>query len=241
MWCVAGSAYPEFFIDTDIERLREQMDQNYWSAAYMAHAVLSEWLRPRDFSNSQAPNGTRSPEPRHIIFTSSSIAFCSLVGYAPYAPTKAALRSLSDALAQELKLYNGARKHPSRQGPAADVQIHTICPGTILTPGYEQEALTKPAILAKLEEDDTAQTEDEVAALSIKGLEKGEYLITTSFLGRLMKAAAWGGSRRNNWLVDTIISWIANVVWVFIQPDFDRKVTKWGLENGHPATYKRKG
>lgn len=239
VWCIAGSAYPEFFVDTDVERLREQMDQNYWSAAYMAHVVLREWLRPCDSSDSEVPDAESSSQPRHIIFTSSTAAFCSLVGYSPYAPTKAALRSLSDALQQELKLYNSARKHTSRQGPAADVQMHTICPGTILSPGYEQESLTKPAITAKLEEDDKGQTEDEVAAISIKGLERGEYLVTTSFLGYLMKGAAWGSSPRNNWFFDTITSWIANVVWIFVLPDMKRKITKWAVQHGHPATYRK--
>ncbi|KAI9790529.1 MAG: 3-dehydrosphinganine reductase [Peltula sp. TS41687] len=235
VWCVAGSAYPEFFIDTDVARLREQMDQNYWSTAYIAHAALRDWLRPGD-SSASASDGA---EPRHLIFTSSVVTFCSLAGYAPYAPAKAALRSLSDALQQELTLYNASRKHASRQGPAAEVQIHNICPGTILSPGLEQENLTKPAITFKLEEGDTAQTEDEVAAMSIRGLERGEYLITTSFVGSLMRAASWASSPRNNWLRDTLVSWLSNVVWIFVRHDMERKLSRWGAEHGHPAAYKK--
>lgn len=239
VWCIAGSAYPEFFLDMNIELLREGMDQNYWSAAYMAHATLKEWLRPTEPSKAPNPSQSIPSAPRHIIFTSSVIAFSSFVGYAQYAPAKAALRSLSDTLSQELKLYNGARRHKSQFGPLVDVKVHTVFPATIFSPGYEQEELTKPEITRKLEEDDKGQTEDEVAARSIKGLQKGQYLVTTNFLGSLMRGGAWCGSPRNNVLIDTLMSWITSVVWLFVQPSMDAKVTKWGEEHGHPTTYQR--
>ena len=237
VWCVAGSSQPGFFVEMDVGRLREQMDQNYWTAAYMAHSTLKEWLRP-------SSSGTFSHEPvapdpvvRHLIFTSTIAAFYPPAGYSQYAPAKTALRTLSDVLAQEVRLYNGARSHRSPKGPAAEVRIHTIFPGTILGLGLDQENSTKPGITLKLEEGDQVQTEDEVAAASLKGLEKGEYLITTTFLGSVMRGASWCGSPRNNWFVDTIFTWIASIVWIFAQPDLDGKATKWGKEHGHPAFY----
>ncbi len=253
VWCIAGSAYPEFFVHTDMTRLREQMDQNYWSAAYMAHAVLQDWLKPvgaaaqsnapkASSANSAASSAAPAAETatKHLIFTSSIAAFYPLVGYAPYAPTKAALRSLSDALQQELRLYNGARRHGSgRDGPATDVQIHNVFPGTIYSPGYEQENLTRPAVLSKLEEGDEGQTEDQVAAASLRGLQNGEYLVTTTLVGSLLRGAAWCGSPRNNWLTDTLMAWVASFAWMWVQGDMDGKVGKWGVENGHPATYRR--
>ncbi|KAI9883835.1 MAG: hypothetical protein M1823_004389 [Watsoniomyces obsoletus] len=241
VWCLAGSAYPEFFIHMNTDRLREQMDQNYWTAAYMAHAILQEWLQPVAAAADQQSkkNNEALQQPRHLIFTSSVAAFYPPAGYSQYAPAKTAIRSLSDVIVQEVRLYNAARGHSTKPGPEADVKIHTVFPGTIFTPGYEQENLTKPDITKKLEEGDKGQTEDEVASASFRGLQRGEYLVTTTFLGSILRGAAWGGSPRNNWLVDTLFSWIASIAWIFVQPDLDRKVVKWGKDNGHPAMYNK--
>lgn len=236
VWCCAGTAHPNLFLNTPIQRQKQEMDSNYFSAAYMAHAVLTAWLSPgtsrgQDTKSTSTPT-SHLPSPRHLIFTSSVIAFYPLLGYSPYAPSKAALRSLSDTLSQELQLYNGARRKDPSLGTQAEVKIHTVFPATILSPGYVEENKIKPAITKKLEEGDDGQTEDEVAAVSVKALERGEYLITTSLLGAAMKATALGGSPRNNRFVDTIFSWVASLVMLFVQWDFDRKVWNWGRSNG---------
>ena len=57
------------------------------------------------------------------------------------------------------------------------VKIHTIFPGTILSPGLENENKTKPDITFILEESDPQQTPDQVAKNAIAGLENGGYLI----------------------------------------------------------------
>lgn len=220
VWCIAGSSSPSFFLETPAGKARQQMDINYWSCWEMAQAILGEWLRP-------GPESKRSI-PRHLIFTSSVIAFCSLAGYAPYAPAKAAIKSLSDTLAQEVLIYG------------EDVKIHTVFPGTIKSPGLEQENLTKPDITLILEESDPGQMPDVVARNAIQGLERGEYLVTVGWLGNLMRAGAWGGSKRNGWVLDTLMTWIASIVWLFVGPDLDGKVKAYGKKHGHPSTYPRK-
>lgn len=217
IWCCAGSCRPELFIETPIEVHCDHMDTNYFSSVSMAHAALRSWLSP------DAPKTSRAPatsEPRHIIFTSSILAFYPIVGYSSYTPSKGALRTLSDSLSQELLLYSSH----------TPIKIHTVFPATIFTASYEEENRTKPAITKKLEETDGGQTADEVAAVSIKGLERGEELITTSgALGYAMKVGSLGASRRNGWaVIDTITSWIVSVVIVFVRWDMDRIVKKWG-------------
>ena len=194
------------------------MDVNFWSCVDMAHAILSEWL---------APSEKAGGDTKHLIFTSSVAAFYPVVGYAPYAPSKAAIKSLSDSLAQELLLY------------PADVKIHTVFPGTISSPGHVTENKTKPAITHILEDSDPVQTPDEVAKKAIRGLERGDYLVTVGWLGSLMRACAWGGSKRNNWVLDTLETWLASLVWYFVGSDLDGKTRKYGRENGHPNTYKK--
>ncbi|KAL2354153.1 hypothetical protein BJ546DRAFT_844979 [Cryomyces antarcticus] len=232
VWANAGHSVPGLFIDTPIETLRAQMDINYWAATYLAHATLKAWLKPAGSSSDKSPSIASPALPRHFIMTSSTLAFCGVSGYSPYSPAKAAMRSLSDTLRSELNLYNGARLHNPSLGPPVDVRIHTVCPGTILTPGLEAENAVKHPTTKILEEGDPAQTEDEVAAAAVRALEKGYYLITTQFLGAAMRASSLQGSPRNNWLVDTVFSWVTSIAWLFVGPDMEHKVKKYGRENG---------
>lgn len=244
VWCCAGSSKPGFFVEASTADLKSQMDQNYFSAAYTCHAILQPWLAP-----SPAPLSAEQLKapPRHLILTSSVVAFYTIAGYAAYAPAKTALRGLSDTLRQEVELYNGARLHQtssasgSSYGPTHAVQISTVFPGTILSPGLEQENETKPEITHELEKDDGAQTEEEVAEKSIRGLQRGEYLVVTKLIAQAMRAPALGGGPRNYWPWDLFLSWVTAVIWLFVGPDLDRKVRKWGREKGHPDGYETGG
>lgn len=231
VWANAGAAVPGLFADTPIDTLRSQMDINYWAAAYLAHATLNMWTKKSTpaLANVQSES---SAAPRHFIMTSSSVAFVGVAGYGPYAPAKAAMRSLADTLRSELNLYNGARRHDATPGPPVDMKVHVICPGTILSEGHTKENETKHPVTKILEEGDPAQNEDEVAAAAIKGLERGGYLITTQFLGHAMRASALGGSPRDSWIVDTVFSWITSIAWLFIGPDMERKVYNYGKTHG---------
>ncbi|CAG8962221.1 hypothetical protein HYFRA_00005274 [Hymenoscyphus fraxineus] len=222
VWCIAGSSYPDFFIDTPITRLRQQMDVNFWAATEMAHGILNEWLSPAGLKKSQGQK-----EPKHLIFTSSVVAFYPIIGYGPYSPAKAAMRNLSDVLSQEVQLYGGGDR----------VKIHTVFPGGISSPGFINENLTKPQVTKVLEETDPVQTPEVVAAKAIKGLENGEFMIVVSWVGILMRACSWGWMPKNNMLLDTIVSWVSGIIGIFVRMDLDGKVRKYGKDHGHPSTY----
>lgn len=212
-WMIAGSSEPRLFIDTKPEVLQAQMQVNYFAAANTAHAVLKEWLSPEQAGGKNE---------RHLIFTATTAIFTPIAGYSPYSPCKAALKSLCDTLAQEVLLYTDT------------VKLHCVCPGSIDTPGFAHENINKPGITKKLEEPDPLQSADDVAKGSIRGLEKGEYLIVTNVLGRIMRSIGWGSSRRNNWVIDTLLSHVVNSIYVFIKMDMDGQVRKWRKEKGHP-------
>ena len=199
--------------------MRQQMDINYWTCVEMAQAILKDWLAPSSPSKGQE---------RHLIFTSSVAAFYPVAGYSTYAPSKAAIKSLSDSLAQEVLLYDES------------VKIHTVFPGGISSPGMERENVTKPEITHVLEESDPIQAPDVVAQRSIAGLERGEYLVTVALLGAAMRGCAWGGSKRNNWVLDTLMTWITSIVWLFVGADLDGKVKAYRKKHGHPSTYVKK-
>nr|POE74837.1 3-ketodihydrosphingosine reductase tsc10 [Quercus suber] len=232
VWANAGAAEPQLFVDTPIDVLRSQMDINYFAAAYLAQATLKSWLKPSSSTPTKTSSSSHAILPRHFIMTSSSVCFVGVGGYAPYAPAKAAMRSLADTLRSEVNMYNGARRGSSVAKPAADIKIHCVLPGTIRSKGLEHEEETKHPVTRILEDGDPVQTEDEVAAASVRGLEKGGFLITTQFLGHAMRAGALGGSPRNSRLVDTLFAWVVNLVWLFIGPDMENKVFKYGKEHG---------
>ena len=206
--------------------MRRQMNVNYWSCAEMAHGILGEWLAPPSRGSVKAK---KEKDVKHLIFTSSVAVFATITGYSTYAPGKWAIRALSDSLVQEMLLY--------KDSCPSEVKIHTVFPGTIDSPGLKNENLTKPAITHILEASDPVQSPEVVAKKSIQGLERGEYLVTVTWLGVLMRGAMQGGSPRNSWWFDTLMSWLAAVVWLFVGPDLDGKVRRFGKDKGHPRFY----
>lgn len=217
VWCIAGTSTPELFLEMEMESLRRQMDVNFYGTTEMSHAILKQWA---------ALDAPIEKEPKHLIMTTSTVAFYTIPGYAPYAPSKWAIRGLADTISQEIMLY------------PQNIKVHVVFPGTILSPGFQNENLTKPEITKILEADDPKQTPDDVARSSIRGLESGHYYVTVNWLGNLMRLGSLGGAFRNNWIIDILGAWLVAIVWVFIQPDLHGKIRKYGKTHGHPRTYK---
>ena len=206
------------------------MDINYWAATYLAHSTLHAWLKPDSSANKPTPG--KPDLPKHFVITSSSAAFVGVAGYNPYAPGKAALRSLADGLRSEVLLYNGARTRTSPPSHS-EIKIACIFPGSILSPGYEHENKLKHEVTKILEDGDPRQTEDEVALASVNGLENGDFLVATNYLANLMRVSSMQGTPRNGFgVVDTVLSWVTSVAWLFIGPDMDGKVYKYGKQHG---------
>ena len=217
--CVAGASHPEYFLEVEPSLLKEQMDTNYFSAAYMAQASCKAWLSETE----KLPISKKTAEPRHLVFVSSLVALIPMVGYTPYSPAKIAVRHLSDTLAQELLLYEDR----------TPIRTHCVFASTISSPGLDKENETKPAITKKLEETDGSQTPEEIALETLKGLEKGYANFSPSgLLGTLMVTGSLGGSRRRGLgIVDTLVSWVVAIILPIVRKDFDSKVRAWGKAN----------
>jgi len=237
VWANAGASTPGLFVELKSETLKKQMDINYWAAAYLARFTLKAWLYP-DTPYEPQEKGATPELPRYFIATASVLGYVNVTGYAAYAPAKSALKSLCDGLAHEANLYNGARRSKTNttgQVPAPfDVVIQTIFPGTIQSPGLEQENLTKHPATRILEEMDPEQTELEAATAAVQGLEAGRYSTATNWLGKLMRFSSMGSARRENLVVDTLGVWLASLVWLFLGPDMEGKIWDWGKKNGMP-------
>ncbi|KAI8959787.1 hypothetical protein F5Y11DRAFT_290333 [Daldinia sp. FL1419] len=231
VWCCAGSTHPTLFVDTPVSEFSAQMSNNYFTALYMAHAILKHWLQDSGKTPLAAstPSADKSGTARHLIFTASFLAFYSFTGYSPYSPSKAALRSLSDSLSQEMNLYAAAHPREPR------VRLHTIFPAGILTDSFEAENRIKSDLTKLLEEADKPKTPEIIASRSIKGLESGQELITTDFQTGLVKRSMLGGSVRGGFLRglgDCILAGLLAVIMIFVRWDHDRKVRSWGSQFG---------
>ena len=121
-----------------------------------------------------------------------------------------------------------------------DVKIHTVFPGTITSPGLDNENLSKPDVTFLLEKDDPAQSPDEVVAAAIKGLERGEYMIVVNWLGHLMRGLSRGGMPTNFWFLEFLTTIAASLIILVVRRDLDGKVKGWGKKNGHPSGYVKK-
>ena len=232
VWNCAGQCTPAFFADAPISTHRSQMDTLYWSATYMAHATLNLWTTPDPSISSNDPKAILPPT-RHLIFTCSTLCMFPVAGYAPYTPAKAAMRALTDTLQHEVALYNGACESaqiPTDRKPPAPIAVTTIYPMGILSPNFERENELKPSITKMLEESDKPQTPEDCAEQAIRGLERGEKLVTTNLLGRLMHGAGMGGSLRSG--VGVAWNFLGSVVVIFVGWDFWGKARKWGREKG---------
>jgi 3-dehydrosphinganine reductase len=240
VWQIAGGAHPDLFLDTPLEIQRKQMDLNYWSACYLAHTVLRLWTEEKQAASDKTADTAlkvTEPPPRHFIMTASLVVYVGIAGYLPYSPAKAAMRQLADGLKSEINLYNGARYHnlPSGATPKQpEIKISLTAPGTILSPGFEIEEQSKHPVTRILEEGDPRQLPDAVAEAMIKGLEKGNFMTTTHFLGHAMRVSALGGAPRNGLfgIRDALFSWATAIAWLFIGPDMEKKVWKFGKEHG---------
>ena len=255
VWCCSGSAHPTLFIDAPVEQLQTMMDSNYFSCAYMAHAILNVWLREPGKQLQGLPNNEQTasagttiaaattaskaaPPARHLVFTGSFVSFYSFAGFTPYSPSKAAIRSLSDSLSQEMNLYAAA------QPTAPRVRVHTVFPATMPTQSLEDENRVKTDLTKSLEEGDQVLPPEECARRCIAGLERGEELVATSTIIRLVMTSVLGGSIRGGFfkgVVDTLLGWIVLVVMVFIRWDMDSKVARWGHDHGASGMLSNKG
>ncbi|KAJ9111701.1 hypothetical protein QFC19_001061 [Naganishia cerealis] len=138
----AGHAKPGFFVEADEKDLRSGLDGTYWVSAWTAQIATKAWI-------AAGKKGGR------IVFVASLLALTSFVGYAGYTPGKHALKGLADTLRSEYLLY--------------DIHVHLYLPAGILSPNYEVENRTKPAITSKIEEGDTPMTPEDCVKCLITG------------------------------------------------------------------------
>ncbi|KAM3582308.1 3-dehydrosphinganine reductase [Umbelopsis sp. WA50703] len=185
VFACAGASFPKMFVDHDMEDFEFLVNLNYLGQTYIAHQATKRMIE------SNIKDGK-------IVFVSSILGLMSFAGWSTYSPTKYAVRGLADTLRNELQRYN--------------INIHIFYPGTIFTPGFETENQTKPQITRDIEGNNAGQTPEECARSLIKGLEAGQYAITTDFLTELLRTVGRGVSPTNGFFSDWIMSGVGWIV-----------------------------
>jgi 3-dehydrosphinganine reductase len=115
-----------------------------------------------------------------IVFVSSVLGYMSIIGYSSYSPAKHALRGayFKSVLFCVLKDWPGLAETLRSEMLLYGIGVHIMFPGTIYTPGYEEENHTKPKITLKIEESDSGSKPEHVARMLLEGdvAENGYYL-----------------------------------------------------------------
>lgn len=86
----AGTVYPGYFQDLDLEVFRSAMAVNYFGTLHMIKAVTPDMI---------------ARGAGHIVNVCSAAGFLGVFGYSAYGPSKYAVRGLSDVLRAELRRY----------------------------------------------------------------------------------------------------------------------------------------
>jgi len=117
----AGASFPKYFEELEDKDYELMMRVNYYGVVNAARALL-----PR-MAERAASDETVTP---HFAAVSSMVGAVPFIGYAAYAPSKAACRALIDVLRNE---YADTR-----------VKLHLAFPPDMDTPGFVRENETKP-------------------------------------------------------------------------------------------------
>ncbi|KAI9011223.1 oxidoreductase [Gaertneriomyces semiglobifer] len=177
-----GAARPMLFSESAPSDISHEMQTDYFTAAYTAHAVVQSFITRPD---SQACR---------LVFVSSLAGLMGLVGYASYSAAKFAVRGLAESLRMELLAHG--------------VRVHIYFPGTIYTPGYEEENKLKPDITKKIEESDEGVTAETAAKILVRGVKKGQYAIVCDLQGDIVRSASKGAAPSNHSLLDVLYATI---------------------------------
>ncbi|KAJ2718380.1 3-dehydrosphinganine reductase [Coemansia sp. Benny D115] len=211
LFAVAGLSSPGMFIEQSTKELARIMDINYTGTLYTVHEVTKRMV-------------SESIKDGHIVLVSSTLGFFGLIGYTGYCASKFAIRGFAEALRVELQMYG--------------INVHCYFPGTIFTPGYETENLTKPQITKDIEGADEGMTPEQCSKGLFKGLVRGEFAITTDPISMLFRCSMRGAMPNNNVVLDTFIAaigWVAFGPWrLFVDYMVKKQSTK-----ANPATEKK--
>ncbi|VEU19718.1 DEKNAAC100507 [Brettanomyces naardenensis] len=205
LFCCAGAAHPQYFLNMTNKDLDFGMDTNYKTCVNLVELLAKRMIDttpPEDggiLSDLKITAGIGNNRPiRHIALFSSEVAFYNFLGYAEYGPAKAAIKAFGDSIRHELKPYC--------------VKVHVVFPGNFESEGYEVENRLKPAACKDIEGSSKPISVDRCAELVIKGIDHGELYIHTDLIGWVLNSFSLGFNPRNWGLFQVIVALVGAIV-----------------------------
>lgn len=163
----AGYGHHRRFLDWDLDDIERMMQVNYLGAVYWTKALLPQMVTQRR---------------GWLVFVASVAGKLGVPEESAYAASKFAMVGLAEALSYEVE--------------NAGVQVLTVCPGTIRTEFFDEEALRRmPPVARRMMVDVEPMVEAIMDALA-----RGRYELTfPRFIatGYIVRALAPGVMRRN--------------------------------------------
>lgn len=193
VFCIAGQALPGFLADqittkgsscTDAEW---GMKSNYLTALYTVQAMAGIATKPT--KNSPVVGISDAILfPQRIVLVGSMLSLLSFAGFSTYSASKYALRGLADGLRNEF-LPIGTK-------------MHIYFPGNMDTPGFDDEAASKPEITHLIEGQSTLVSAKSAAEFLLASMMNERYAISNDLLGELARIATGGASPRPNMIAE---------------------------------------
>ncbi len=152
----AGVAHPGYVEELDISIFNWMMEVNYFGTVFITKEFLPMMLK----------NGSG-----YIVNISSIAGIISAFGYTAYGASKFAVKGFSDALRQEMKLHQ--------------IGVSVVFPSDTDTPQLEYENRIKPPETKALGSMSGSMTADEVAKVTLAGIERGRYMIIPGLEGKI--------------------------------------------------------
>jgi 3-dehydrosphinganine reductase len=136
-----GFAYVQYLEKLNLDDFKRNMNGNYYGQLVPTLILLPYFM--------EAKNG-------YITFTSSTLGFMAIMGYATYVPSKYAIFGLAEILRHELVPYN--------------IKVSVLFPVDTDTPGFAEENKLKPPECAIISQTGTLMKAEEVADIFIKNI-----------------------------------------------------------------------
>lgn len=213
----AGITRSGFMEDFSLEDINTVVHTNVLGSIYPVHAILPQLkLRSRD-------------HPISVVFIGSLASLCWLYGNGVYTGTKHAVKGIAESLRLELVPYN--------------MRVNLVCPGFVNT-GFlddvdNEEELTAGMKVASFYNRKHAQSPEEVASISIDGIKKGKFIITTTpVLGPILVILTRGFSPSDSFLqnlVEAICAGPMRMISYITQFDMCRRLKKIHYEHNHDS------
>mmetsp|Transcript_12235 Transcript_12235/g.22983 ORF Transcript_12235/g.22983 Transcript_12235/m.22983 type:complete len:335 (+) Transcript_12235:46-1050(+) len=176
----AGSSTPKYFEELSDDDFWRMLRVNYMGVVNLAKEVLPR-MTTRDAG--------------HFCAVCSMAAAVPFVGYAAYAPAKAACRSFMDVLRNEFS--------------DTKIQFHIAFPPDTDTPGFEVENKTKPYETSHVwpEMFNEVFAASQVAESLLDGVLRGNYFVQSpDVFGNLLVSRAWGHFPRTRPMIEALIA-----------------------------------